>query len=126
MVTDSLNNYRPDVKIPFMGKLIERAVVEQLQIFLKKMDCRDPFQLKCMTHPGTETALLLLYEDLLREANRERDHITLLVLLDLSAAFQAVNHGILLDRLSGLGIRGVALHWFQSLLDGWFQRVQLG
>ena len=58
---------------------------------------------------GTETALVALLDDLLREADRGK--MSLLVLLDISAAFDTVDHSILLGRLSELGIGGLALAW---------------
>ena len=62
-----------------------------------------------------EPALVSLFEDLLREA--ERSKMSLFVLLDISAAFNTVNQGILLGRLSKLGIGGLALAWFRSFLE---------
>ena len=61
----------------------------------------------------------MLLDDILREA--DRDTCTLLVLLDLSAAFDTMNHGTLLDRLSEVGIAGLALSWLKDHL----QRIQL-
>ena len=60
--------------------------------------------------------------DLLREAGR--GGLSLLVLLDLSAAFDSISHSILLDRLSSMGIEGMAFSWFWSFLKGCVQRVQ--
>ncbi|KAF7237117.1 putative RNA-directed DNA polymerase from transposon BS [Varanus komodoensis] len=76
--------------------------------------------------PGysTESALVTLYDDLCKE--KDRGSASLLVLLDLSAAFNTINHGILLDRLAGLGVGGTALQWFRSYLNGRFQKVVLG
>ena len=62
--------------------------------------------------------------DRLREAYRGK--ISLLVLLDISAAFDTVDHGILLRRLSELGIGGLALAWLRSFLGDRPQRIQLG
>ena len=73
---------------------------------------------------ATETALVALYDDLLRKADRGK--ISLLVLLDISAAFDTVDHGILLGRLSELGIGGLAFAWLRSFLEDCPQRVQLG
>ncbi|CAB4021807.1 Hypothetical predicted protein, partial [Paramuricea clavata] len=71
---------------------------------------------------STETALLKVANDILMNMNSQR--VTLLVLLDLSAAFDTVDHEILLSRLSSsFGIRGKALEWFSSYLSGRSQRI---
>ena len=68
--------------------------------------------------------LITLQDDLLRQSDVEET--ILLVLLDLSEAFDNIDHGILLDRLLGVGIGRLGLSWLQSFLDGCVQRVQLG
>ena len=73
---------------------------------------------------GTETALVALLDDLLREA--DGGNVSLLVLLDISAAFDTVDHDILLGRLSELGVGDLALAWLRSFLEDHPQRVQLG
>ena len=56
----------------------------------------------------------------------DKGHVTLLVMLDLSAAFDTVDHGILLHRLqSKLGVRDKALLWFKSYLAGTAQQVSV-
>ena len=84
----------------------------------------DPFQSGFRPCHGTETALVALLDDLLREA--DRGQMALLVLLDISAAFDNIDHGILLGRLSKLGIGGLAFAWLRSLLEDHPWRVQLG
>ena len=71
-----------------------------------------------------EMALVALRDDHLREADKGK--MVLLVSLDLSVAFDTVKHGILLGKLSGLGISGLALAWMQFFLEDCPQRVQLG
>ncbi|KAF7244902.1 hypothetical protein EYD10_08831 [Varanus komodoensis] len=117
-------NYRPVANIPFLGKVLERVVVGQLQALLDETDYLDPFQSGFRPGYGTESALVALYDDLCRE--KDRGSASLLVLLDLSAAFDTIDHGILLDRLAGLGVGGTALQWFRSYLNGRFQKVVLG
>ena len=73
---------------------------------------------------STETALLKVHSDILCNMNYRR--VTLLVLLDLSAAFDTVDHEVLLRRLEvTFGIADTALQWFRSYLAGRSQRVLL-
>ncbi|KAF7246017.1 putative RNA-directed DNA polymerase from transposon BS [Varanus komodoensis] len=117
-------NYRPVANIPFLGKVLERVVAGQLQALLDETDYLDPFQSGFRPGYSTESALVALYDDLCRE--KDRGSASLLALLDLSVAFDTINHGILLDRLVGLGVGGTALRWFCSYLNGRFQKVVLG
>ena len=107
-----------------MSKVVERVVADLRQAHLDETDALDPFQSGFRPRHGTETALVALYDDLLREADSGK--ISLLVLLDISVAFDTIDHGILLGRLSELGIGGLALAWFRSFLEDRPQRVQLG
>ena len=66
-----------------------------------------------------------MHNDILLSMDKQR--VTLLVLLDLSASFGTVNHQVLLKRLeSCFGRSGTALHWFKSYLDGRSQRICVG
>ncbi|KAF7239428.1 Visinin-like protein 1 [Varanus komodoensis] len=117
-------SYRPVANIPFLGKVLERVVAGQLQALLDETDYLDPFQSGFRPGYGTESALVALYDDLCRE--RDRGSASLLVLLDLSVAFDTIDHSILLNRLAGLGVGGTAWQWFHSYLNGRFQKVVLG
>ena len=73
---------------------------------------------------STETALLKIVNDILLNMNKQ--HVTLLFLLDLSAAFHTVDHDILIQRLTTkFGINGVVLNWFKSYLEGRSQHVSV-
>ena len=109
---------------PVLSKLVERVGANQLQALLEETDALDPFQSVFRPCYGMEMALVTLQDDLLREVNRGK--MSLLVLLDLSAAFDTIDRGILLGRLSGLGIGGQALACLRSFLEDRPQRVQLG
>ncbi|KAF7253219.1 hypothetical protein EYD10_00056 [Varanus komodoensis] len=116
-------SFRLVANTPFLGKVLERLVAGQLH-FLDEMDYLDPFQSSFRPGYGTEFALVALYDDLCRE--RDKGSASLLLLLDLSAAFDTINHRILLERLAGLGVGGSAWQWFYSYLTGRLQKVVLG
>ncbi len=112
---DVLDNYRPISLLPFLSKLLERVVLQRLLLHLIENELFTPFQSAYRAGHSTETALLKVVNDLLLSI--DEGGASLLTLLDLSAAFDTVDHRILLNRLkSRFGISGVALQWFRSYL----------
>ena len=107
-----------------MSKLTERAVFNQLHEHMMANGIYPFLQSAYRQHHSTETALLRVMNDILLKMNSQ--HVTLLVLLDLSAAFDTVSHDVLLDRLhNDVGLRGNALNWFYSYLSQRSQRVSI-
>ena len=83
------------------------------------------FQSAYRKHHSTESALLNIHNDIL--LNMAKGSVTALTLLDLSAAFNTIDHTILLDRLNGYyGISELALGWFKSYLLGRTHSVKVG
>ena len=82
-----------------------------------------PNQSSYRKNHSTETALLKVTNDILLNMNKQ--HVTLLVLLDLSAAFDTVDHNIQMSSLGMLGLEGKALEWFSSYLTGRYQRISV-
>ena len=73
---------------------------------------------------NTESALLKIFNDLLISADNKK--ISILVLLDLSAAFDTLDHTILLNRLrDNFGLSGTVLEWFESYLTFRTQSVMI-
>ncbi len=96
--------------------MLERVVFNQLSSFLSKHNLLDANQSGFRHGYSTETALLSVTEAL-RIAKADSKS-SVLILLDPSAAFDTVNHQILLSTLSSLDITGIPLHWFESYLTG--------
>ena len=119
---NDLKNFRPVSNLPFLSKLIEREVSKQFLAHLEKNDINNKFQSAYRAHCSTETALTRVQNDLLMAVDKEGGAI--LVLLDLSAAFDTIDHSLLLEMLEKqMGIRDKALMWFHSYLTHRTQRV---
>uniref|UniRef100_A0A8C2BQ02 Reverse transcriptase domain-containing protein n=1 Tax=Cyprinus carpio TaxID=7962 RepID=A0A8C2BQ02_CYPCA len=110
-----LENYRPVSLLPFIAKTLERAVFNQLSMFLVQNNLLDSNQSGFKSGHSTETALLSVTEAL--RLARAASKSSVLILLDLSAAFDTVNHQILLSTLRKMGISGTALQWLNSYLS---------
>ena len=117
-------NYRPVSNLQFVSKLTESVVVKQLQHHIITNNLFPKLQSSYRKFLSTETALLKVKIDILLNMNRQ--HVTLLVLLDLSATFDTIDHGILLERLGhAFGVQDMALSWFTSYLTGRTQQVSI-
>uniref|UniRef100_A0A673IYN1 Reverse transcriptase domain-containing protein n=1 Tax=Sinocyclocheilus rhinocerous TaxID=307959 RepID=A0A673IYN1_9TELE len=120
-----LSNYRPISNLPFIGKIIEKVVFNQLNKYLNSNGYLDNFQSGFRPHHSTETALIKIINDI--RLNSESGKISVLVLLDLSAAFDTVDHNILLERLENwVGLSGMVIKWFRSYLEGRGYYVSIG
>jgi len=111
---DVYKNYRPVSNLNFLSKVLEKVVASQINDHLAKNNIHEPFQSAYRQGHSTETALLRVHNDVIRAIGEQK--VMLLVLLDLSAAFDTVNHQSLLTALQELGVSEVALQWLQSYL----------
>ena len=119
---DDPSNYRPISLLPFLSKILERIVALRLVSQISSIGADEVLQSGFKSNHSTESALLCVTNDLRRSC--DAGHASILILLDLSAAFDTIDHDILLDGLkSFLGIIGAALDWFKSYLQGRSQCV---
>ena len=116
--------FRPISNIPFVSKVIEKIVQRRTNthLDLNNLNCDSQYGYK--RNHGTETLLVHFVDQLLVAVDKKLGVVVLLI--DLSAAFDTVCHSVLLRILSDeLGIRGTALRWFKSFLTGRTQRVMV-
>ena len=119
-----LKNYRPVSNIPFIGKVLEKVVAKQLTQHLRDHDLGDDLQSAYRLGCSTETALMKIKADMDHILDQGQD--VLLVTLDLSAAFDTIDHKILLEGLhTYVGFTGTALSWMRSYLQGRTQAVHI-
>ena len=120
-----LKNYRPISNLSFRSKIIEKAAQLQLQKHFDQQSLLPNHQSAYRKYYSTETTLPNMCDNILR--NMENGKCTSIVSLDLSAAFNTVNHTILLDILNGyFGISEQALTWISSYLLSRKFLIQIG
>jgi hypothetical protein len=108
-------NYRPLSNLLFLSKLIERVVDRRLEQHLSKNNLHAPHQFGCKSNHSTEALLIKIVDQLLIQG--DKGYASILLLLDLIAAFDTVDHKKMLDILHfDCGITGTALRWFESFL----------
>ena len=122
---DELKNYRPVSNLHFISKVTEKLVAKRLEEHMSEYSMYEPMQSAYKLVHSTETALVKINYDILR--NLDAGKCTVLVSLDLSAAFDTINHNVLLNRLHYMyGITGTAFKWFQSYIEQRNNQVCVG
>lgn len=117
-----LKNYRPVSNLPFTSKLLERVVATRLNEHCTENNLDASFQSAYKANHSCETALNRVHNDIMQAVDREGGAI--LVLLDLSAAFDTLDHTLLIRHLHHrIGIDGTALQWIESYLSPRHQTV---
>jgi hypothetical protein len=119
-----LSNYRTVSNLSFLSKVTEKAVAKQLTEHMTTHKLHVPIQFAYRQNHSTETALLKVLNDIL--VSVDKGDGVILILLDLSAAFDTIDHNMLIDRLGEqIGVKGPALDWFKSYLSKRLQTIHV-
>jgi len=122
---DDVKSYRPISNLTVLSKLLERLVAKQLLDYLTTTRLLPDLQSAYRAYHSTETAVLKVLSDILLAV--DKGDLAMLTLLDLSAAFDTVDHVILLHRLrTSYGLGGSVHDWFSSYLRHRTQGVRCG
>ena len=122
---ENFKNYRPVTNLVLISKLVERVVKKRLDDHMINNNLLTAKNYAYSKNHSTELLLLKVVNDLYSSFDMNMPSVV--VLLDLSAAFDTVDHNKLLSILEKeIGIQGTALKWFESFLKGRTQKVKIG
>ena len=110
-----VNNYRPISLLPVMSKSLERIFYKRLCSFLSQLDFFHQYQFGFRKKHSTSNALTVMVENVTKAFEEKK--YTLGVFLDLSKAFDTIDHNILLYKLHHYGVRGLPCEWLKSYLS---------
>ena len=118
------SNNRPISLLVTNSKICERIVFNQLSNYLEEHNRLTSHQSGNKCKHSTESVHLLVTDHILNAIDEKK--VTVLVLLDLSKAFDSIDHDRLLHKLQNCGISPNTLEWFRSYLTGRMQAVPIG
>ena len=120
-----LKNYRPVSNLTYLSKIVEEAAGQQIASHLERNYLQEVCQSAYKKGHSTETALIAVFDALLTGLDKPNTGY-LVAMLDMSAAFDTVDHAVLLERLrSTFGIKGTSIRWFESYLSNRTVRVSI-
>ena len=121
-----LNNYRPISILPAISKVLEKLVCNRLVGFLEENDILYKHQYGFRSKHSTTHPVLQLIKDIADANDKNTKDATLAVFIDLSKAFDTINHDIMLHKLQFYGIRGICNSWFANYLSNRKQFTEIG
>ena len=119
-----LKNFRPVSNLNYISKLVESAAISQYVAHLNKNGQMPKKNAAYSKHQSTETILLRVHSDILNNVDQKK--VTLLVMLDLSAAFDTLDMDILSNIFkSKFKIEGNVANWFSEYLTNRHQHIHI-
>lgn len=123
--TDDPSNYRPISNLNTISKILEKLFLRRIIDHVHSSPSFSAFQSAYRHFHSTETALIKITNDILASSDAKSPSV--LISLDISAAFDTIDHPTLLDRLrQAFGFEGAALHWLESYISGRSSFVRIG
>lgn len=120
---DMLDNFRPITLISTFSKIIEKAVFTRLMSFIQGQNILFQHQYGFLKNKSTADAMFYLSHQIVSALDDKSFAAS--AFIDLSKAFDSVNHDLLLSKLQRMGIRGIPLDWFRSYICGRRQVVRI-
>ena len=120
---EQASSNRPLSPLKVVSKICEKVAFNQFSLYLSQNNHLSPHQSGNKKY-STETLNILMCDSLLDAMDNKK--LSALILLDLSKAFDSINHAILLRKLRCVGASDKTVKWFQSYLSGRTQRVRIG
>ena len=122
---EEYKNFRPVNNLVFLSKLLERCADNQLDEHMTINNIHEPTQFAYKKFHNTETMMLGVTDEVLQ--GFDQNQATVIIFLDLSAAFDTINIDKVIEIMDDeIGIGGTVLKWFRSFLEGRTQQVKIG
>jgi len=119
-----ISNYRPISLLPVFSKLLEKVFKIRMVNFLNKISFFNDKQYGFREGKSTDQALLKFCNEVWNGINEK--NFTMALFIDITKAFDTVDHGIFLLKLHNCGFRGNSYNWLKSYLANRTQRVKVG